>query len=113
MTIPRQLAPTVGQAHGGVKFLEGSVPGFKKIVIGPMTKNRRGRIHINYEFHQSKIEEGFRSSIYKIEIEKDLGLHLCIATSNSRSKAGRRCFWLCTVRTVEPMKTGKGSVSPR
>ena len=37
-------------------------------------------------------EEGFRSSIYKIEINKDLGLHLCITTSKSRSKAGRRCF---------------------
>ena len=107
------MAPTVGLAHDGVKFLEGSFPRFEKIVIGAMTKTRRRRIHINYEFHQSKIEEGFRSSIYKIEIEKDLGLHLCIATSSSWSKTGRRCFWLCTVRTVEPMKTGKGSVSPR
>ena len=24
MTIPRQLAPTVGPAHGGVEFLKGS-----------------------------------------------------------------------------------------
>ena len=26
MLIPRQLAPTVGPAHGGVKFLEGFFP---------------------------------------------------------------------------------------
>ena len=30
MTNPRQLAPTVGPAHGGVEFLEGSLPGIEK-----------------------------------------------------------------------------------
>ena len=30
MTIPRQLAPTVGLAHGGVEFLEGSHLGFEE-----------------------------------------------------------------------------------
>ena len=30
MTIPRQLAPTVGPAHGGVEFLEGSFLGFRE-----------------------------------------------------------------------------------
>ena len=30
MLIPRQLAPTVGPAHGGVEFLEGSLAGIKK-----------------------------------------------------------------------------------
>ena len=29
MTIPRQLAPTVGPAHGGVEFLEGSLLGIE------------------------------------------------------------------------------------
>ena len=29
MTIPRQLAPTVGPAHGGFEFLKGSFEGLK------------------------------------------------------------------------------------
>ena len=33
VTIPRQLAPTVGLAHGGVEFLEGYFLGFEKFVI--------------------------------------------------------------------------------
>ena len=33
MTIPRQLAPTMGPAHGGVEFLEGSLLGFEKLAI--------------------------------------------------------------------------------
>ena len=32
MLIPRQLAPTVGLAHGGVEFLKGSLQGFEKLV---------------------------------------------------------------------------------
>ena len=31
MTNPRQLAPTVGLAHGGVEFLEGSPSGIEKL----------------------------------------------------------------------------------
>ena len=31
MTIPQQLAPTMGLAHGGVEFLEGSFPGFREV----------------------------------------------------------------------------------
>ena len=33
MPIPRQLAPTVGLAHGGVEFLEGSISGIEILVI--------------------------------------------------------------------------------
>ena len=33
MTIPRQLAPTVGLAHGGDEFLKGYLLGFKKLTI--------------------------------------------------------------------------------
>ena len=33
VTKPRQLAPTVGPAHGGVVFLEGALPGIKKLAI--------------------------------------------------------------------------------
>ena len=38
MTIPQQLAPTVGPAHGGVEFLEGPNSGIKKLVIDQMKK---------------------------------------------------------------------------
>ena len=31
MTIPRQLAPTMGLAHGGVEFLEGFFLGFREV----------------------------------------------------------------------------------
>ena len=31
MLIPRQLAPTVGPAHGGVEFLKGFSSGIEKI----------------------------------------------------------------------------------
>ena len=33
MTNPRQLAPTVGPAHDGDEFLEGSLLGFEKLAI--------------------------------------------------------------------------------
>ena len=35
MTKPRQLAPTVGPAHGGVEFLEGSFSGIERFMINP------------------------------------------------------------------------------
>ena len=41
MTIPRQLAPTVGLAHGGVEFLEGSLVGIEKLAIRRMEKSRQ------------------------------------------------------------------------
>ena len=33
VTNPRQLAPTVGLAHGGVEFLEGSLLGIEELAI--------------------------------------------------------------------------------
>ena len=33
VTIPRQLAPTVGLAHGGVEFLKGSFLGFEGLIV--------------------------------------------------------------------------------
>ena len=33
MIIPRQLAPTMGPAHGGGEFLQGSLLGFEKLAI--------------------------------------------------------------------------------
>ena len=47
MTIPRQLAPTVGQAHGGFEFLKGSFEGLKGYAVGRMTKSRRGKLYID------------------------------------------------------------------
>ena len=45
MTIPRQLAPTVGLAHGGFEFLKGSFEGLKGYAVGRMTKSRRGKLY--------------------------------------------------------------------
>ena len=47
VTKPRQLAPTMGPAHGGVEFLEGALPGFQGYAIGRMTKSRRGKLYID------------------------------------------------------------------
>ena len=49
MTIPRQLAPTVGLAHGGFEFLKGSFEGLKGYTVGRMTKSRRGKFYIEDE----------------------------------------------------------------
>ena len=63
MTIPRQLAPTVGLAHGGVEFLEGSLTGIKKFAIFRIRKTQLGRVCINFEFIISDftIREIFKS----------------------------------------------------
>src|SRR3954469_23561587 len=38
VTIPRQLAPTVGPAHDGVEFLKGSLLGIEKSAIFRMNR---------------------------------------------------------------------------
>ena len=53
MTIPRQLAPAVGLAHGGVEFLEGSLLGIERFTIVRIRKTHLGRICINFEFISS------------------------------------------------------------
>ena len=45
MSSPRQLAPTVGPAHGGFKFLKGNFEGIKGYAVGRMAKSRRGKLH--------------------------------------------------------------------
>ena len=52
MTIPRQLAPTVGLAHGGVEFLEGSFLGIEKFAIFSDKKNHFLRIYIIEKWSQ-------------------------------------------------------------
>ena len=47
MTITRQLAPTVGPAHGGFEFLKGSFDGIKGYAVGRMTKSRRSKLYID------------------------------------------------------------------
>ena len=49
MTIPRQLAPTVGPAHGGFEFLKGNFEGLKGYAMGRMTKSRHGKLYIDDE----------------------------------------------------------------
>ena len=50
MTKPRQMAPTVGHAHGGVEFLEGSSAGIEKLATGRLKKSRHKNIYINFKF---------------------------------------------------------------
>ena len=65
MTNPRQLAPTVGPAHGGVEFLKGSFLGFEKFAIFWLKKSRHGKIHINSSIKSDKV---FCGGGYEIEI---------------------------------------------
>ena len=63
MTIPRQLAPTVGLAHGGFEFLKGSFEGLKGYAVGRMTKSRRGKLYIDdadWGPDAGSIEYGYR-----------------------------------------------------
>ena len=63
MTIPRQLAPTVGLAHGGFEFLKGSFEGIKGYVVGWMTKSHCGKIYIDdagWGPEAGSIEYGYR-----------------------------------------------------
>src|SRR4051812_7537823 len=63
MTITRQLAPTVGPAHGGFEFLKGSFEGLKGYAVGRMNKSRRGKIYIDDEGwgpDAGSIEYGYR-----------------------------------------------------
>ena len=63
MTKPRQLAPTVGPAHGGFEFLKGSFEGIKGYAVGRMTKSRRGKLYINdagWGPKAGSIEYGYR-----------------------------------------------------
>ena len=62
MKIPRQLAPTVGLAHGGFEFLKGSFEGLKGYAVGRMTKSRRGKLYIddaNWGPDAGSIEYGY------------------------------------------------------
>ena len=49
MTIPRQLAPSVGSAHGGFEFLKGSFEGLKGYAVGRMTKSHRDKLYFDDE----------------------------------------------------------------
>ena len=59
----RQLAPTVGPAHGGFEFLKGSFEGLKGYTMGQMTKSRRGKLYIDdagWGSNAGSIEYGYR-----------------------------------------------------
>ena len=63
MTIPRQLAPIMGPAHGGFEFLKGNFEGLKGYAVGRMTKSRRGKLYIDDEGlgpEAGSIEYGYR-----------------------------------------------------
>ena len=80
MTIPRQLAPTAGPAHGGFEFLKGNFEGLKVYVVGRMTKSRRGKFYIddaNWGPDAGSIEYGYRVPFG--------GIHVFIAGLVSRA----------------------------
>ena len=63
MTLPRQLAPTVGLAHGGFEFLKGRFEMLKGYAVGQMTKSHRGKLYIDDEGwgpEAGSIEYGYR-----------------------------------------------------
>ena len=63
MSIPRQLAPTMGPAHGGFEFLKGSFTGLKGYALGWMTKSCHVKLYINDEGWgrgAGSIEYGYR-----------------------------------------------------
>ena len=63
MTIARQLAPTMGPAHGGFEFLEGNFEGLKGYDVGRMTKSRHGKLYIDNEgwgLEASSIDYGYQ-----------------------------------------------------
>ena len=63
MTIPRQLAPTMGLSHDGFEFLKGNFEGIKGYTMGRMTKSRRGKLYIDdtgRDPEAGSIEYGYR-----------------------------------------------------
>ena len=63
MTIPQQLAPTVGLSHDRFKFLEGNFGGLKGYAMGRMTKSHRGMLYIDdagWGPDAGSIEYGYR-----------------------------------------------------
>ena len=63
MTIPRQLAPTVGPAHGGVEFSEGSFSGIERFMINPDDHGQSRQI---YYWEIKIMVKFFGASRYKI-----------------------------------------------
>ena len=71
MLSPRQLAPTVGPAHGGFEFLKGSFPGIKGYTMGWMTKSHRGKLYIDdtgWVPEAGSIEYGYRAPFSGIHV---------------------------------------------
>ena len=86
MTIPRQLAPTVGPAHGGFEFLKGSFEGLRGYAVGRMTKSRRGKLYIDdagWGPEAGSIEYGYRVPL----AESTSSLAKLVSRALSRSTA--------------------------
>ena len=71
MTKPRQLAPTVGPAHGGVEFSKGALPGSGSYAAALMTWSRRGIAYIDnrrWGPEANSLESGYRVPFGKINV---------------------------------------------
>src|SRR4051812_38981868 len=68
---PRQLAPTVGPAHAGVKILGGARQGMEGFVSGQITRIRRGKLYIDVSHwgpEADSLKSGYRVSTGSIQI---------------------------------------------
>ncbi|KAI4994233.1 hypothetical protein ZWY2020_029281 [Hordeum vulgare] len=71
VTKPRQLAPTVGLAHGGVEFSKGALSRLESYTVGILTKSRHGKYYIDnslWESEADSVESGYRVPIGKINV---------------------------------------------
>ena len=87
MTIPRQLAPTMGPAHGGFEFLKGSFEGIKGYAVGRMTKSRRGKLYIDDEGwgpEAGSVEYGYRAYTFSSARSMNRALSRTSAPTSSR-----------------------------
>ena len=100
MTIPRQLAPIMGPAHGGFEFLKGSFEGIKGYAVGWMTKSHRGKLYID--------DEGWGPDVGSIEYEYWVpfsGIHVFISRIGEPGPEPDSCTDL--VETVQHAKPAR------
>ena len=117
-TIPRQLAPTVGPAHGGFEFLKGSFEGLKGYAVGRLTKSHRDKIYIDDEGWGSdagSIEYGYRVPFGGIHVfigkigEPDLCADLIETAQCARPARGRPALRHAFVGCIHGDETAAGS----
>ena len=80
VTIPRQLAPTMGLLHDGFKFLEGNFEGIKGYAVGRVTKSHRGKLYIDDE------GLGPRGQLNRVRVSGPLRRNSCLHRQDRRTE---------------------------